>query len=150
MENCIFCSIARGEAPAVKLWENNRFMAILDLYPNTYGQTLVITREHFGSYIFDLDDSMIMELFEAVRHVSGMLERGLSVKRVNLVFEGLEVDHVHAKLYPVHGLESKFTRIVPTETVKFDRYPGYISTLHGPEASLEELTTLAERISDFE
>lgn len=150
MEGCIFCSIAKGDSPAARVWENERFLAVLDLYPNTSGQTIVITKEHFGSYLFDLDSELIVELLEAVKHVSGMLERSLPVKRVSLVFEGLEVDHIHAKLYPAHGLKSKFERIVPEDTVLFGKYPGYISTMHGPEVPMEELKRLARRISDYE
>lgn len=150
MESCIFCSIAKGESPASRIWENERFLAFLDLYPNTIGQTLVITKEHHGSYLFDLNRELVIDLIDAVKHVSTMLERSLSVKRVNLVFEGLEVDHIHAKLYPAHGLESRFTRIVPCDTISFGEYPGYISTMHGPKASRDELEALAEQISKHE
>ena len=34
-EDCIFCKIARGEIPSNKIWENEKFFAILDIFPNT-------------------------------------------------------------------------------------------------------------------
>lgn len=145
----MFCRIASGESPAVKLWEDGSYLALLDIFPNTVGQTLVISRKHLNSYIFELEQEEIDAIMRAARQVAGMLERGLSVRRVNLVFEGLEVDHIHAKLYPVHGIDSRFVSIVPEETVKFNSYPGFVSTLHGPKASREELERVAERIRQF-
>lgn len=150
MNDCLFCSIVSGDLPSARLWENDRFLALLDRFPNTRGQSLVITKEHHGSYVFDLDRDTLGELLSAARHVAGLLEKALDVPRVNLVFEGLEVDHIHAKLYPVHGLSAKFQKIVPSETIEFEKYQGYISTLHGPEADINELQKLASSIRDIE
>ena len=47
MSDCIFCKIAKGEIPSVKIWEDDEFFAILDLFPNTKGMTLVIPKSHF-------------------------------------------------------------------------------------------------------
>lgn len=146
MGDCVFCSIARNEVPGHMVWEDDSYVAFLDIFPNTVGQTLVIPREHRSSYLFDLPDGEVQSMMKAARHVASMLEKALGVPRVNLVFEGLEIDHLHAKLYPVHGLASKFESIVPKETVNFDRYPGYVSTLHGRRASSGELDRLAEKI----
>ena len=40
MSDCIFCKIANGEMPSVKIWEDEKFLAILDINPNTEGMTL--------------------------------------------------------------------------------------------------------------
>lgn len=146
MADCIFCSIADGSVPAVKLWEDDNYIALLDLFPNTRGQTLVIPREHVQSYIFDLEKDDICSMVSAVQHVSRLLEKGLGVHRVNLVFEGLEINHLHAKLYPVHGLKGKFESIHSTELVSFGEYPGFVSTLHGPMATVSELEQTAAQI----
>ena len=53
MENCIFCKIVKGEIPCVKIWEDKDFLAILDVFPNTKGMTLVLTKKHFDSYAFE-------------------------------------------------------------------------------------------------
>ncbi|MFI5205890.1 MAG: HIT family protein, partial [Candidatus Paceibacterales bacterium] len=41
MENCIFCKIIKGEIGAAKVWEDDNFLAVLDINPNTKGMTLV-------------------------------------------------------------------------------------------------------------
>lgn len=146
MVDCVFCGIANGSVPAVKLWEDSGYVAFLDIYPNTRGQAVVIPRKHMQSYLPGLDQENINGIMAAVKKVSGLLEKGLSVYRVNIVFEGLEINHLHAKLYPAHGLSARFESIHSRDTISFGTYPGYVSTLHGPEASLEDLEKIAESI----
>ena len=43
----------------------------------------------------------------AAKKVAKILERGLSVKRVAMVMEGMGINHAHIKLYPLHGLKEK-------------------------------------------
>ncbi len=47
MVDCVFCAIARGEAPAHVVYEDDDVMVILDKYPVSLGHLLVITREHY-------------------------------------------------------------------------------------------------------
>ena len=48
--SCIFCKIAKGEIPSVKIWEDKKHIAILDINPNTEGMTLVIPKKHYESF----------------------------------------------------------------------------------------------------
>ena len=43
---CVFCAIVAGEAPALKIYEDNDYLAILDIRPFTRGHTLVIPKRH--------------------------------------------------------------------------------------------------------
>ncbi|MEK6874115.1 MAG: hypothetical protein AABW91_04675 [Nanoarchaeota archaeon] len=70
--------------------------------------TLVLTKKHFDSYAFDIDDKTYTELMLASKKVAKLLERGLNVKRVAMVMEGMGVNHVHIKLYPLYGIDKKF------------------------------------------
>jgi len=146
MENCIFCKIVKGEIPCVKIWEDKDFLAILDVFPNTKGMTLVLTKKHFDSYAFDMHDKAYSELMLASKKVAKLLEKGLNVKRVAMVMEGLGVNHVHIKLYPLHGIEEKFKETWAKEKVFFDRYEGYISTQLGSQKDIIELKKIAEEI----
>ncbi len=145
MENCIFCKIVAGEAPSFKIYEDEKYIAILDKYPNIKGQTLVITKEHVDSYAFDLSDDELCNLINTAKKVAKLLEKGLGVERVHMVLEGAEISHLHAKLYPAIGI-AKHEKSVAKGTVSFERYEGYISTMHGPQASDEELEKLKNMI----
>jgi len=63
MTNCIFCKIAAGEIPAATIWENNKFLAVLDANPNTKGMTLIIPKAHYDSYAFEMPDDVYCEFF---------------------------------------------------------------------------------------
>ncbi len=43
---CVFCAIVAGEAPALKIHEDDDYLAILDIRPFTRGHTLVIPKRH--------------------------------------------------------------------------------------------------------
>ncbi|MDE1825384.1 MAG: HIT domain-containing protein [Candidatus Micrarchaeota archaeon] len=147
MENCIFCKIVNGKVPSYKIWEDDKFVAFLDIFPNIKGQTLVIPKEHHQSDAFKVDEKVFDELMAAIRKVARLLEKQLKVGRVHLVLEGMGVNHLHAKLYPAIGLEQKdFSAVEAGERKRFDAYPGYVTTLMGPKASDEELKAVQKQI----
>ena len=146
MTDCIFCKIVKEEIPSEKIWEDKEFIAILDVFPNVKGMTLVIPKKHFDSYVFNMDDKNYCKLMTATKKVAKLLDKALKVKRTALVMEGLGVNHAHIKLYPIYGLDKEFKEIWSKDTVFFKDYQGYISTQLGPKANPEELKKIAESI----
>ena len=143
---CIFCKIIKGEIDSVKIWEDEKFVAILDVNPNTKGMTLVLTKEHYDSYAFDMPVELYSEFMMVSRRVAKILEKGLKVARVSMVMEGMGINHAHIKLYPLHGVNEKFKEMWAKERIYFEKYEGYLSTQLGPQADLKELKKLAEEI----
>lgn len=148
MENCIFCKIVKGEIESVKIWEDDKFIAILDVNPNTRGMTLVLPKKHYDSYAFDMPDDVYLEFMFAAKKLAKILEKGLKVMRVAMVMEGMGVNHAHIKLYPLYGLEKRFKEMWAKERVFFDSYQGYLTTQLGPTLDLEELKKIAEEIKN--
>ncbi len=146
MENCIFCEIVEGKIPSVKIWEDKESIAILGIKPNTEGMTLVIPKKHYDSDVFEMSDKDYKKFLLSGKKVAKILEKGLKVKRVAMVLEGMEINHAHIKLYPLHGLDEKFKKMVAKEQIYFNKYPCYITTLEGPQKSIEELKKVAEKI----
>jgi len=146
MEACIFCKIAKGEAPCFKVWEDEKHIAFLDIYPNTKGMALVIPKKHFGSNITEMPGKEYSELMNAVKIVSRLLEKSLNAKRVGIIAEGMGVNHAHVKLYPMHGLGEEWKPIISKERVFFKEYPGYLTTKLGPEADFKKLEELSAKI----
>ncbi len=144
--NCIFCKIAKGEIPSVKIWEDKKHLAILDINPNVKGMSLVLTKEHYDSDATDMPDAQYKDLMIAAKKVAKLLENGLKIKRVAIVMEGLGVNHVHIKLYPIYGLDEKFKETWASEKKYFEKYEGYISTHLGPQKSVEELEKIKQEI----
>ncbi|EKF22821.1 HIT family protein [Mycolicibacterium hassiacum DSM 44199] len=44
--SCVFCAIVAGEAPAIRIYEDDDVLAILDIRPFSRGHTLVIPKQH--------------------------------------------------------------------------------------------------------
>ncbi|OIP22809.1 diadenosine tetraphosphate hydrolase [bacterium CG_4_10_14_0_2_um_filter_33_32] len=145
--NCIFCKIINNEIPSVKIWEDDRYIAILDINPNTEGVTLVLSKRHEDSYLFDLDDDIVKDIMIASKKVAKILEKGLGVHRVAMVMEGMGINHLHIKLYPLHGIDDKFVEMWAGERKYFDKYEGYLSTQLGPEKSLDDLKKVLSKIN---
>ena len=146
MEDCIFCKIVNGEFDSVKIWEDDEFIAILDVMPNTKGMTLILTKEHYNSYAFDMPEDVYLRFISASKKVAKILEKGLNVKRVAMVMEGMGINHAHIKLYPLYGLDAKFKEMWSHEKIFFDKYQGYISTQTGDKVEISELRKVAEEI----
>jgi diadenosine tetraphosphate (Ap4A) HIT family hydrolase len=145
-KNCIFCKMMKGEIPSVKIWEDKKYIAILDKFPNTQGMTLVIPKKHYESYVFDMKNNVYTNLMKASKKVAKLLDKKLQVKRTAMIMEGLGINHAHVKLYPIYGLDEKFEEIWAKEKVYFEKYKGYVTTQQGPEKSIEELNKVRDKI----
>lgn len=150
MTDCIFCKIVAGEAPAHTLWEDEHHLAFLSIFPNTPGFTVVITKAHHSSYAFDLPDDVLAGLTLAAKKVGKLIDAKLEdVGRTGMIFEGFGVDHVHAKLFPMHGTNIADWKPVKSNVDKFfTQYEGYISSHDFQRADDEELKQLADKIKN--
>ncbi|UJJ32586.1 HIT family protein [Halopseudomonas maritima] len=149
MKKCIFCDIAHKTSPAHKVWEDEDHLAFLSIYPNTEGVTVVIPKKHYPSYAFAVPEDVLVKLIQASRQVALLLDSALeNVARTGLVLEGYGVDHLHAKLFPMHntGKDSTFKLIKSDVEKFFDKYEGYLSSHDGKRADEDALASLAAYI----
>lgn len=124
--DCIFCKIIKGEIPAVKVWEDKKYLAILDINSINQGHTLVIPKKH-EDYLFDMDEEEYLELMLKSKGVAEMLKKKLNPKRVGMAVEGFGVPHVHVHLVPVNN-------------------PNELNPERAKSANQEELKKIAEKI----
>ncbi len=148
MDDCIFCKIAAGELPASKVWEDDKHVAFLSIFPNTEGVTVVIPKQHYPSYIFALPDEVITDLILVTKKVAKLLDAAFEdVGRSGLIFEGWGVNHIHAKLYPMHGTNiPEWKPLIATHDKFFKQYEGYLSSHDAARADDAELDALAKKI----
>ncbi|MGV8171350.1 MAG: HIT family protein [Candidatus Woesearchaeota archaeon] len=145
-KDCIFCKIIKGEIPSVMVWEDKKHLAILDIFPNTQGMTLIIPKNHYDSYVFDMPDKAYSEILLTAKKVGKILDKKLKVGRTAMVAEGMGVNHVHIKLIPLHGIDKHIKEMWNKEERYFDEYPGYISTVLGPKADPNVLVEVQKTI----
>jgi len=151
-KDCIFCRIVSGDAPSHTIWEDEKHLAFLSIFPNTEGFSVVVPKAHYPSYIFALPDAVISNLVLAARNVAKRLDAAFDdVGRTGMILEGFGVDHAHAKLFPMHGTAAgDWKQHKATIDTYFDTYQGYISSHDSGRADDAELATLASRIRDQE
>jgi diadenosine tetraphosphate (Ap4A) HIT family hydrolase len=146
--DCIFCKIIKGEIPSVKIWEDKNFLAILDLFPNTKGMTVVFPKKHYNSDVIEMNDKVYKDFFLAAKKVAVILKKGLKIKRVAMVMEGMGVNHAHIKLYPLHGVGKNWKPVLVEEKIFLKKYRGYLTTQLGPRAKIEILKKTANLIKN--
>ena len=102
MDDCIFCKIVKGEIPCNKIYENDDYLAFLDISSFTDGHTLVIPRKEVD-YIFDMEDDDLAEFEVFAKKVAKAIKAAFPCKKVAQVVLGLEVPHAHIHLIPMNS-----------------------------------------------
>ena len=141
-ENCIFCKIVHGESPVFKIWEDKDHLAFLSIFPNTLGASVVIPKKHYPSYAFALPPEVLLNLTAAAAKVGKLLDKAFEdVGRTALIYEGFGINHVHAKLFPLHQTAGEWKPIHTDFNKFFDRYEGFVSSheYHGENPDFEKL-----------
>ena len=101
MEPSIFTLIIRGEIPSFKIYEDERTIAFLDIHPIQPGHVLVVPKTQVADF-YDLDDADYAAFSVTVKKVAQRLrEKFPAKKRIGVMIEGLDIDHVHAKIFPI-------------------------------------------------
>ena len=69
----IFAQIIRGEAPCYKLYEDEDVLAFLDVFPQSYGHTLVIPKRSAARNILEVDLDSLAKVMAVVQQLTGVL-----------------------------------------------------------------------------
>ena len=74
-QDCLFCKIAAGDIPSVKIYETEGVLAFLDISPVEKGHTLVISKRVHSETILDTPPEVAAELVAAARLVAAAMMR---------------------------------------------------------------------------
>ena len=99
----IFSKIISGEIPSFKIYEDENFLAFLDINPNAKGHTLCIPKKEVDQ-IFDLDDKTLSELIIFSKKIANAIKKAVVCERVGISVIGLEVPHAHVHLIPINNM----------------------------------------------
>jgi len=108
VENCIFCKIAKNEAPAYKVYEDKKYLAFLDIFPRTRGHVMVIPKDHYR-WVYDVPN--FGEYWEVVLKVTRAIQKILKPNFVNYITYGMDVPHAHIHILPQTGKAEIFPEI---------------------------------------
>lgn len=142
--------MVEGKAPFHEVWSDEKHLAILSIFPNTEGFSVVFPKAHFDSYAFEQPDEILCDLIIATKKAAQVLDNYFDdVARTGMFFEGFGVDHLHSKLFPMHGTAPmREWQAIESETLHayFEKYPGYLISNNSERADDEKLAALAGAI----
>ena len=100
----IFAKILRGEIPCVKVFEDNKTLAFMDVMPQAEGHVLVIPKEG-AENILELSADGMAAMMATTQRVAKAVKKGLQpdgilLKQFNGAAAGQSVFHVHFHVIP--------------------------------------------------
>lgn len=108
--SCIFCSIIQGDAPSVRVYSDNEFIALMDKYPVNYGHTLLVPKVHYNDLL-----SMPIDLVGRMYCLAANLAKailisikadGFNLGQNNGRAANQIVPHVHVHIIPRYSYDS--------------------------------------------
>ena len=128
----IFAKIIRGEIPCYKLYEDDDVLAFLDVFPQSFGHSLVIPKRVAARNLLEVDADSLTKVITVVQMLTKVLvaelqPAGVQVAQFNGAPAGQTVFHLHMHIVP--------------------RYEGEALAVHaGGQAEPEALAALQARI----
>jgi len=121
-DKCIFCKIIEKSIPSKILFENDKNLAFLDIFPVSKGHTIVIPKNHYKN-LEEIPNNALSELFEIVKKVSILIHKKLKVDGYNILQNnfraaGQVVNHYHVHIIPRWNEDGKFKLYIPKKQAK--------------------------------
>jgi len=103
-DNCIFCKIIQGTVPSNKVYEDEYFLAFLDINPLGPGHVQVIPKKHFR-YVWDIPSEEnipgnIRDYFSIVQKIALAQKKAFNADIIRSQIYGEEVEHAHVWIWP--------------------------------------------------
>jgi histidine triad (HIT) family protein len=104
-ENNIFAKILRGEAPSARVFEDDHVLAFMDVFPQSRGHTLVISKHSRARNLMDAEPEVLETLILGVQRVTRAVRAalnpdGIMVAQFNGAASGQTIYHLHFHIIP--------------------------------------------------
>lgn len=131
VDGCVFCQIAAGRIPSVKIYEDAEFISFMDIAPQTEGHFLIVPRAHYES-LLEMPEGLLTKVLPLAQKLASAALTGLSLQGFNLLQNNGEVAGQAVPHWHLH--------VIPR------RNKGEIPFHAGPPADLTKLPRAAEHI----
>lgn len=117
MSDCIFCKILAGEIPSARVYEDDDFVAFLDIRPINRGHVLVVPRIH-AQYVTELPDEVLARELPVAARIARAVVAATGLTAFNLFnsngeVSGQEVFHHHLHIIPRREGDGLHLRLDP-------------------------------------
>jgi histidine triad (HIT) family protein len=109
-EPCTFCKIARKEAPAHSIYEDDKVIAFLSIQPVNVGHTLVVPKKHYEN-IYEIPEKEVAHLYKIVKKMACAVKNAVSAEGIRIVQNngdaaGQVIFHLHVHVIPMYKQHS--------------------------------------------
>ncbi|MEN9413077.1 MAG: hypothetical protein RLZZ342_164 [Candidatus Parcubacteria bacterium] len=95
--DCIFCKIVAGTIPNHTVYEDENFLAFLDIHPLSPGHALVIPKEHHR-WVWDVEDTATY--FGIAKKIALAQRTVFGTEAIQSKVVGEQVPHAHVWVFP--------------------------------------------------
>jgi len=104
MDDCIFCKIISGDIPSAKIFEDDEFIAFLDISPANKGHTLIVPKQHYDTYI-EASEIIVCKMAKLAQKIAKAIVTSTNCTGYNIQINnnkdaGQEVPHLHMHIIP--------------------------------------------------
>ncbi|HXU42181.1 MAG TPA: HIT family protein [Burkholderiales bacterium] len=97
----MFCRIAAGEIPSVRVHEDADVIAFLDIAPMRPGHTVIVPKSHVETFE-QLPAALANRILALGQQLAARMKALYKVERVAFFFTGTDIAHAHAHVVPIH------------------------------------------------
>lgn len=101
---CVFCKIVAWETPSQRVYEDDKFIAFLDINPVNFGHTLIIPRKHYANFT-ETPEEVLSGMVKLAKKIAPAVLQAMNAPAYNVTFNsgeeaGQAVHHVHLHIIP--------------------------------------------------
>jgi histidine triad (HIT) family protein len=104
MTDCVFCKLRDGQIPSLRIFEDDKTLAFMDINPLNSGHCLVMTKSHAAT-LFEVEVADLQAAIASAQRVAlairdGLKPDGLNLLQANGAAAFQSVAHFHLHLIP--------------------------------------------------
>lgn len=101
----VFAKLVRGEIPSAKIFETDRVLAFMDVFPQSKGHCLVISKVSKARNLLEVEAEVLTELAAATQRLTRAVAKalkpdGVVVTQFNGAPAGQTIFHLHFHVIP--------------------------------------------------
>lgn len=135
--DCIFCQIVEKKIPSKVLYEDEKNLAFLDIYPIFKGHTIIIPKKHYHN-LEEIPEIELAETYKVVKELATLIHKKLKIDGYNILQNNYEaagqvIQHFHVHIIPRSINDGRFKLKIPREQSTDEELNNILNTLREEE-----------------